>query len=278
MPLAKLQRFRQGNHSVEDRFIYEFEWKDEASLGSVKRDDFDDTITFPPHVSTWLVRLAPLVRPLVHAKWAERVAASNPEGLVDAHRLGEFLFGAQRISLDPVRVPLAESQNGRCFYCESKMSDVIEVDHFLPWSSYPDNTLDNLVPPTPHAITRSRQVLLPSSPRALAEEIRHWVRGTGINWSCRHSALAEEAVACSRPVVPPISGFRKEPSLEEGFYIPGGQRRGDQSPLCHGCIGRCSRCSAGNSRPAFTGWPHREGSGCPSCKVSSGDFGPPCHR
>ncbi len=85
-----------------------------------------------------------LIRPLVQAKWAVRVAARNPD-LVDAERLDEFLFGAQRISLDRVRGPLAESQARACFYCDERMTRRLDVDHFLPWSRHPDNTLDNLV-------------------------------------------------------------------------------------------------------------------------------------
>jgi hypothetical protein len=63
----------------------------------------------------------------------------------DAERLDEFLFGAQRISLDRVRGPLADSQARTCFYCAGRMTGRLDVDHFLPWSRHPDNTLDNLV-------------------------------------------------------------------------------------------------------------------------------------
>jgi hypothetical protein len=144
MPLAKLQKFGEGRTSVEDRFIYDFSWPEEVGRSAVQKDTFDSSLRLRDGVGDWLVRLAPLVRPLVHAKWSQRVAAQNP-GLVDSERLNEFLFGAQRVSLDRVRSPLAESQNGMCFYCESRMLRNIAVDHFLPWSRFPDNTLDNLV-------------------------------------------------------------------------------------------------------------------------------------
>lgn len=97
-----------------------------------------------PGVGAWLVRLAPLIRPLVQSKWAARVAARNPD-LVDAERLDEFLFGAQRISLDRIRGLLGDAQYGRCFYCGTPMLARWEVDHFLPWARHPDNTIDNLV-------------------------------------------------------------------------------------------------------------------------------------
>ncbi len=33
MPLAKLQRFGEGRRSVEDRFIYDFTWREEVEPG-----------------------------------------------------------------------------------------------------------------------------------------------------------------------------------------------------------------------------------------------------
>lgn len=143
MPLAKLQRFGEGREALEDRFIYDFGWPDEVKHSTVNRADFDDTLLLRPGVGSWLVRLAPLLRPLIQAKWSQMVARRNPD-LVDVHQLDEFLFGASRISLDRVRAPLVEHQHGRCFYCRRPMQRA-DVDHFLPWSRHPDNSLDNLV-------------------------------------------------------------------------------------------------------------------------------------
>lgn len=144
MPLAKLQRFGEGHTTVEDRFIYDFSWQEEVSQATVSRAGFDDQLILQPGAGEWLVRLTPLIRPLVQAKWAARVAARNPD-LTDSERLDEFLFGAQRISLRRVRGLLADSQDKACFYCADRLTHRWEVDHFLPWSRHPDNTLDNLV-------------------------------------------------------------------------------------------------------------------------------------
>lgn len=144
MPLAKLQRFGEGRQTSEDRFIYDFSWREEVSRHAVSRPGFDDTLRLQPGVGGWLVRLAPLIRPLVQAKWAARVAARNSD-LVDAERLDEFLFGAQRISLQRIRGPLAETQGHACFYCAGRLTSRSAVDHFVPWSRHPDNTIDNLV-------------------------------------------------------------------------------------------------------------------------------------
>lgn len=106
MPLAKLQRFGEGHTTVEDRFIFDFSWREEVGQATVNRTGFDDRLVLRPGAGEWLVRLAPLIRPLVQAKWTARVAARNPD-LVDAERLDEFLFGAERISTARVRDPLA---------------------------------------------------------------------------------------------------------------------------------------------------------------------------
>lgn len=167
MPLAKLQRFGDGRHTVEDRFLYEFSWRDEVKPPSVLRDGFDDAVQFQPGVAALLVRLGPLLRPLVEARWAGQVAARNPD-LVDAHQLHEFLFGATRISLDRIRGPLLDLQDGACFYCGARIGSAAAVDHFVPWARHPDNTLDNLV--AVDAACNSSK----SSSLAGAAHLEHW--------------------------------------------------------------------------------------------------------
>jgi hypothetical protein len=121
MPLAKLQRFGQGQRSIEERFIYDFSWQEEVGRSAIAKPSFDDSIHLQPRVGSWLVRLAPLIRPLVQAKWASMVASRNGE-LVDADRLNDFLFGAERVSLTRVRGPLAEAQDRECFYCAGQLA------------------------------------------------------------------------------------------------------------------------------------------------------------
>jgi 5-methylcytosine-specific restriction endonuclease McrA len=96
------------------------------------------------------------------------VAAENPR-LVDADRLTDFLFGAERISLDRVRGPLREAQEGQCFYCADRLPPKCDVDHFIPWSRHPDNTLDNLV--AAHTGCNSAK----SASLAAAPHLRRWV-------------------------------------------------------------------------------------------------------
>jgi len=139
MPLPKLQRFGGS----ENRFIYEISW-DDAVTRSHFRDthQFDNRISFVGLAAHHLVRLAPLLRPLIQQKWTEMVGRLNS---LDVARLESFLFGADRVSLQPVRGPLIDLQSDACFYCDGRLRGEVDVDHFLPWSRYPDDRLDNLV-------------------------------------------------------------------------------------------------------------------------------------
>lgn len=148
MPLPKLQRASGQEH----RFLYEIAWSDDIKHSQVRqyqRDrsgNFDNRIQFLAGVSESLVRLNGLLRPLIHKQWTLKVAQIN--GLPEA-RLESFLFGSTRAVTEPVRGPLQELQQERCFYCEERLSSIQdkrpEVDHFIPWARYPDDGLANLV-------------------------------------------------------------------------------------------------------------------------------------
>lgn len=145
MPLPRLQRVGGG----EERFIYEINWQEGVPEGRIRRYQrgdgtaFDNRILFQPGAAETLVALASVVRPLVQQQWMVMVRAINglPEAELDA-----FLFGAERIGLSTLQRPLRALQDGRCFYCGDSLSGASsQVDHFLPWSRYPDDGLDNLL-------------------------------------------------------------------------------------------------------------------------------------
>ncbi len=138
MPLPKLQRI--GRSSTP--FIYKIAWDDEVTRRQITAPDFDNRILFVDRAADHLVRLTGLMRPLIQRQWTGMVAQLN--GHPEFH-LGQFLFGQERISLQPAREPLLAIQAGRCFYCEKPISKDPQVDHFLPWSRHADNGLDNLV-------------------------------------------------------------------------------------------------------------------------------------
>lgn len=145
MPLPRLQRVGGG----EERFIYVINWQEGVPDGRFrryKRGDglaFDNRILFQPGAAESLVALAAVIRPLVQQQWSVMVRSINglPEAELDA-----FLFGAERVALGALHGPLRALQGGRCFYCSGPLATgTSEVDHFLPWSRYPDDGLDNLL-------------------------------------------------------------------------------------------------------------------------------------
>ncbi len=139
MPLPRLQTIGLSR----DTFIYEINW-DESVRYRDLRGDFDNLIRFKPGVADHLIQLNGLLRPLIHRKWASMVARINK---LSESRLEDFLFGTERVSSARIRGSLWEIQGRQCFYCEVRIPEPVrgEVDHFIPWSRYPDNGIENLV-------------------------------------------------------------------------------------------------------------------------------------
>lgn len=167
MPLCRLQVIGRD----EDAFLYRYNFSRGATRGSVQRyqrdeaSEFDNRLTLQPGVAAALVALNGVLRPLIHRHWATLVAGMNGLG---AWPLEEFLFGAERISLDPVRPWLRDLQGGRCFYCGRGVPASCDVDHFVPWSRHADNSIDNLV--VAHSVCngKKRDFL------AAAEHVARW--------------------------------------------------------------------------------------------------------
>ena len=154
MPLPRLQSI--GSTAVS--FLYDISWTETIPVATVRAyqrggsSDFDNRIRLKAGVGDQLVQLNGLIRPLLYRQWAELVAKMNQ---LEAYRLEEFLFGTMRVSTDPVRRSLVELQNHRCFYCEERIERQPVVDHFIPWSRYPDSNLANLV--AAHAACNGRK-------------------------------------------------------------------------------------------------------------------------
>jgi hypothetical protein len=149
MPLPRLQRIGRA----ETRLLYDIGWGEEierekgrvsAYQSGLPGAGFDNSIRLLPGVAEKLVLLNGLLRPLVRREWAAMVARINRDVLGEA-AVEEFLFGADRKSLGRVRPGLVELQSGRCFYCGRSLGKQIEVDHFIPWSRYADDAIQNLV-------------------------------------------------------------------------------------------------------------------------------------
>jgi len=144
MPLPRLQTLGTG----EDRFVYEIAWDRGVKLQSVRdyqrgqTGAFDNRVQLRPGVAEYLVQLNGVLRPLLHRHWTGMVARLNR---LEASRLERFLFGTERTSLVVIGRRLRDHQRGQCFYCGQDIRGPGEVDHFIPWSRYPDDGVDNLV-------------------------------------------------------------------------------------------------------------------------------------
>jgi 5-methylcytosine-specific restriction endonuclease McrA len=141
MPLPRLQMMGQSL----DPFIYEIHWGARVQRRDVERAaGFDNRVLLKPRVGDYLLQLNGLLRPLIQRRWAAMVAQLNR---LEDSQLEAFLFGADRIQTARIRAGLWEIQRCRCFYCDSRLGDPArsQVDHFVPWSRYPDDSLDNLV-------------------------------------------------------------------------------------------------------------------------------------
>src|SRR5437773_10011248 len=145
MPLPRLQTI--SDESVT--FLYAINRTQsvrQPDVGRYQRGEggpFDNRIHLRAGVGEALVRLNHLLRPLIHHQWAVKVATLNR---LDEYQLERFLFGAERVPLECVRGPIIELQEGRCFYCAERLASravqTPDVDHFIPWSRYPDDGLE----------------------------------------------------------------------------------------------------------------------------------------
>jgi 5-methylcytosine-specific restriction endonuclease McrA len=130
MPLRHLQVIGGQN----DRFLYDYPC-------------VDKTLVLKRGVTHNLRRFSPLIQQLAKAGWIEHIRSNsrNANLLGKKDDLEAFMFGTPRAQLTKVAKDLTEHQDGRCFYCQRKLHDKFEVDHFVPWSRYPRDTAHNFV-------------------------------------------------------------------------------------------------------------------------------------
>lgn len=160
MPLPRLQVFGQ----TEDSFIYRVPWDRKRAITASDLAAVDRTVHLQPGAGDHLVRLSGLLRPLIQRQWIRMVTGIRANsGLVADSGLEAFLFGADRIPLDPVRLDLRALQGDRCFYCEERLRDRTDVDHFIPWSRYPSNGIENLVITHPECNSQKSDFLAASA-------------------------------------------------------------------------------------------------------------------
>ena len=139
-PLVRLQTV----DGVPKPFVYDIDWGESVTLSKLASGG-GERVRLRPGAGDQLVRLAPLIRPLVELHWIRMVADLNQLALMEDD-LRRHLFGAERVSFPfHLRKDLTDLQTGLCFYCGKPITGVSAVDHFVPWSRWPNDAVENLV-------------------------------------------------------------------------------------------------------------------------------------
>jgi 5-methylcytosine-specific restriction endonuclease McrA len=125
-------------------FLYHADWEEGTTVSSLRRRDAD-RVQLLPGVADRLVVLGPMLRPLIELHWTNDVARWTGVNLED-ESLRAHLFGRERVTF-PARLVggIRELQNGSCFYCGETIHGRGQVDHFLAWSRWPNDAVENLV-------------------------------------------------------------------------------------------------------------------------------------
>jgi hypothetical protein len=125
-------------------FLYEAEWGEGTTAASLRARHLN-RIRLLPGVADRLVVLGPLLRPLIELTWTRDVARWSGVS-IEEESLRSHLFGAQRASFPrPFVGALRELQADSCFYCGDRLKSRVEVDHFIAWSRWANDSIENLV-------------------------------------------------------------------------------------------------------------------------------------
>lgn len=173
MPLWKLQTV--GEERLE--FLYE-------------NLDRGNRITLKPGVAYCLRAFYELIRDLIEGAWVRFVQKVNATKLGNLTDLGTFLFGQERASLDVYRPILMDVQHGVCLYCKKNLPKQTQVDHFIPWSRYPDDLGHNFV------LAHNQCNNAKSDYLAAEKHLAAWAERNRLNKEEMQTRLQEAALPC----------------------------------------------------------------------------------
>lgn len=129
-----------------------------------------------PGVPYCFRRFHPLITKMARSQWIDHVRgiSANASILGPSDDLEAFLFSASRQALGSLRTGLIKLRSN-CLYCDRKVVDGGDVDHFVPFSLYPRDIAPNLV--LAHAsCNRSK-----SNNLASTEHLEQWLDFTSIH-------------------------------------------------------------------------------------------------
>jgi 5-methylcytosine-specific restriction endonuclease McrA len=202
-PLPRLQAV--GSTDTVFPFLYELSWgpRESFSLTRLRRHGpRGPAIRLLPGAGDELLRLGPLVRPLVELHWTRMVAEINKVATaeLDLHR---HLFGSDRV-LPPraLRDGIAALQDGRCFYCRGTLGAAPQADHFIPRIRCGIDAIENLVL-ADQRCNNDKRDLLPGPPYVAAwahRNQRHDTALTSLATASRWDTDPAAVVAVARSI------------------------------------------------------------------------------
>ena len=124
-------------------FLYDVKWQPKKGAAAVAKCDAH--IDLLPGVRDGVAALGSLLRPIIERVWVSDLVERNK---LDSEELfvHQHLFGSERRAFPTAaRKALSGLQGGLCFYCQTRLATKSHIDHFIPWSKYPNDAIENLV-------------------------------------------------------------------------------------------------------------------------------------
>jgi 5-methylcytosine-specific restriction endonuclease McrA len=124
-------------------FLYDVRWQPKKGAAIVAKGN--GHIDLLPGVREGLAALGSLLRPIIERVWVGDLIARNRLES-EEHFVYQHLFGSERRAFPTAaRKALTGLQDGSCFYCKVRLTARSHIDHFIPWSKYPNDAIENLV-------------------------------------------------------------------------------------------------------------------------------------
>ena len=125
-------------------FLYDLEWGEGVTLTRLVVGG-GATVRLRPNAGDHLIRLSPLVRPLVELHWVRMVAGLNDLALMEDD-LRRHLFGAERVNFPAtLRRDLLELQDGSCFYSRGQALERLSRRPLRALVQMANDAVENLV-------------------------------------------------------------------------------------------------------------------------------------
>ena len=157
---------RSVARQVREMPLFKLQTIGRKQISSLYANQLDnDAIVLRKGIQDCFRRFYGIVLRLSRREWLDMVSTLNPKSIGAPLNLAEFMFGSERNQWPGLRPLLREIQGGNCFYCGNSMGNLEELDHFIPWSMYPNDLAHNFVLACPSCNAVKRNNLAPVEAR-----------------------------------------------------------------------------------------------------------------